>query len=126
VVIDGAPDLREHLLTRSPFATHVTDFFHVVEHISDAHRLLLPDDQKSREAQRRSFCQRSHIAARRGHTVPAVSADHMLKGLRHARLDNSPSHELKKLVAIGLLLARPRFRWRPHEQSGRGCCEASP
>lgn len=58
VVIDGAPDLREHLLTRFPFATHVTDFFHVIEHISDALRLLFPDDEKSREAQRRSFCHR--------------------------------------------------------------------
>lgn len=58
VVIDGAADLREHLLTRFPFATHVTDFFHVVEHISDALRLLFPDDDEKREAQRRSFCHR--------------------------------------------------------------------
>ena len=58
VIIDGAPDLREHLLTRFPFATHVTDFFHVIEHISDALRLLFPDDEARREAQRRSLCHR--------------------------------------------------------------------
>ena len=45
-------------LTRFPFATHVTDFFHVIEHISDALRLLFPDDEARREAQRRSFCHR--------------------------------------------------------------------
>ena len=58
VVIDGAPDLREHLLARFPFATLVTDFFHVVEHISDALRQLFPDDEATRNAQRRSFCHR--------------------------------------------------------------------
>lgn len=57
VVVDGAPDLREHLQARFPFATHVTDFFHVVEHISDALRHL-PFDDETRAAQRRSFCHR--------------------------------------------------------------------
>ena len=45
-----------------------------------------------------------HIAARRGHSVLAVSADHMLKGLKHARLDNSHGQEMKKLVAVDLLI----------------------
>jgi DNA replication protein DnaC len=45
-----------------------------------------------------------HIAARRGHSVLAVSADQMLKGLKHARLDNSHGQEMKKLVAVDLLI----------------------
>jgi DNA replication protein DnaC len=45
-----------------------------------------------------------HIAARRGHSVLAVSADHMLKGLKHVRLDNSHGQEMKKLVAVDLLI----------------------
>lgn len=58
VVIDGAADLREHLLALFPFATHVTDFFHIVEHISDALRQLFPFDEVARRAQRASFCHR--------------------------------------------------------------------
>jgi DNA replication protein DnaC len=45
-----------------------------------------------------------HIATRRGHSVLAVSADHMLKALKHARIDNSHGHEMKKLVAVDLLI----------------------
>lgn len=45
-----------------------------------------------------------HIAARRGHSVLSVSADHMLKALKHSRLDNSHGHELKKLVGVDLLI----------------------
>lgn len=58
VVIDGAPDLREHLLARFPFAVHITDFFHVVEHISDALRHIFPNDEKQRDTQRRLLCHR--------------------------------------------------------------------
>lgn len=45
-----------------------------------------------------------HIACRRGHTVLATQADQMLKTLRHARLDNSHEAELRKLIAIDLLI----------------------
>jgi DNA replication protein DnaC len=39
-----------------------------------------------------------HLACRRGHSVVAVRADKMLKGLRHARLDNSYDAELRRLI----------------------------
>jgi DNA replication protein DnaC len=45
-----------------------------------------------------------HLACRRGHSVVAVRADKMLKGLRHARLDNSYDAELRRLIAVDLLL----------------------
>jgi len=45
-----------------------------------------------------------HIACRRGHSVLALRADHMLKTLRHARLDNSYEAELRKLIAVDLLV----------------------
>ena len=45
-----------------------------------------------------------HIACRRGHTVLAIRADHMLKTLRHARLDQSHEAELRKLIAVELLI----------------------
>jgi len=45
-----------------------------------------------------------HIATRRGHSVLAITADHMLKGLKHARLDNSHGQEMKKLVGVDLLI----------------------
>jgi DNA replication protein DnaC len=45
-----------------------------------------------------------HIATRRGASVLAVRADQMLKTLKHARLDNSHEAELRKLVAVDLLL----------------------
>jgi DNA replication protein DnaC len=45
-----------------------------------------------------------HIACRRGLSVLAVSADQMLKTLKHARLDNSHEAELRKLIAVDLLL----------------------
>jgi DNA replication protein DnaC len=45
-----------------------------------------------------------HIACRRGYSVIAISADQMLKTLRHARLDNSHESELRKLVATDLLI----------------------
>ena len=45
-----------------------------------------------------------HVACRRGATVLAVRADRMLKTLRHARLDNSHEAELRKLIAVDLLL----------------------
>lgn len=45
-----------------------------------------------------------HIACRRRLTVAAVRADQMLKTLKHARLDNSYEVELRKLIAVDLLL----------------------
>src|ERR1700687_2943201 len=45
-----------------------------------------------------------HIACRRGATVLALRTDQMLKTLRHARLDNSYEAELRKIVAVALLL----------------------
>ncbi len=45
-----------------------------------------------------------HIACRRGASVLCVAADRMLKTLRHARLDNTHEQELRKLLAIDLLI----------------------
>jgi DNA replication protein DnaC len=45
-----------------------------------------------------------HVACRRGHSVLAARADKMLKTLKHARLDNSYDAELRKLVAVDLLI----------------------
>ena len=45
-----------------------------------------------------------HTASRRGSSVLAVQADHMLKGLRQARLLNTYETELRKLVSIDLLI----------------------
>ena len=45
-----------------------------------------------------------HIACRRAYTVLALRADAMLKALKHARLDNSYEPELRKLLAVDLLI----------------------
>jgi DNA replication protein DnaC len=45
-----------------------------------------------------------HAACRRGFSVLALSADQMLKTLKHAKLDNSHEAELRKLVAVDLLI----------------------
>src|SRR5215468_10714381 len=45
-----------------------------------------------------------HIACRRGASVLALRTDQMLKTLKHARLDNSHEAELRKLIAVDLLL----------------------
>lgn len=45
-----------------------------------------------------------HIASRRRLSVAAVRADQMLKTLKHARLDNSYEAELRKLIAVDLLI----------------------
>lgn len=45
-----------------------------------------------------------NIACRRGHTVLACRADRLLKSLRHARLDNTHEAELRKLLAVDLLV----------------------
>jgi len=45
-----------------------------------------------------------HIACRRRCSVLAVRADHMLKTLKHARLDNSYEAELRKLITPALLI----------------------
>jgi len=45
-----------------------------------------------------------HVACRRAHSVLVVRADKMLKTLKHARLDNSYDAELRKLVAVDLLV----------------------
>jgi DNA replication protein DnaC len=45
-----------------------------------------------------------HIACRRGYSVLALRADRMLKTLTHARLDHSHEAELRKLLAVDLLI----------------------
>jgi DNA replication protein DnaC len=45
-----------------------------------------------------------HIACRHGYSVLALRADRMLKTLKHARLDNSYEGELRKLLAVDLLI----------------------
>jgi DNA replication protein DnaC len=45
-----------------------------------------------------------HIACRRNCSVLALRADRMLKTLKHARLDNSYEAELRKLLAVDVLL----------------------
>lgn len=45
-----------------------------------------------------------HIACRRGAQVLALRADQLLKQLKHARLDNSYEAELRKLIAVDLLI----------------------
>jgi len=56
VVIDGAHDLRAHLLKRFPGARHLTDFFHVAEHLAAALRLLFPSDDARRDMERARWC----------------------------------------------------------------------
>jgi DNA replication protein DnaC len=45
-----------------------------------------------------------HIACRHGYSVLALRGDAMLKALRHSRLDNSYEAELRKLIAVDLLI----------------------
>jgi len=45
-----------------------------------------------------------HAASRRGHSVLAVGTDHMLKTLRQARVLNTYEAELRKLMAVDLLV----------------------
>jgi DNA replication protein DnaC len=45
-----------------------------------------------------------HAACRRGYAVLALRADQMLKTLKHARLDNTHEQELRKLIAVDLLI----------------------
>jgi DNA replication protein DnaC len=45
-----------------------------------------------------------HIACRRGHSALALRTDHMLKTLKHARLDHTYEAEFRKLLAVDLLL----------------------
>lgn len=45
-----------------------------------------------------------HIACRRAHSVLALRTDRMLKTLKHARLDNSYEAELRKLLAVDVLI----------------------
>ena len=46
----------------------------------------------------------AHVACRGRRSVLAVRADRMLKALKHARLDNSHEAELRRLIAVDLLL----------------------
>ena len=50
-----------------------------------------------------------HIACRRQYSVITTSADAMLKNLRHARLDHSYEAEMRRLLAVDLLLIDDRF-----------------
>jgi DNA replication protein DnaC len=45
-----------------------------------------------------------HIVCRRGGSVLALRTDQMLKTLKHARLDNTYEVELRKLIAVDLLI----------------------
>jgi DNA replication protein DnaC len=45
-----------------------------------------------------------HTACRRGHSVLAITADRMLKALKQARLLNTYEPELRKLIAVDLLI----------------------
>lgn len=45
-----------------------------------------------------------HAACRRGFSVLAVRADRMLKTLKHSRLDNTYEPELRRLLAVDLLI----------------------
>lgn len=45
-----------------------------------------------------------HIACRRGYSVLAVGADHMLKTLRHARLTQTHEKEMRALLAADVLI----------------------
>lgn len=45
-----------------------------------------------------------HIACRRGRSALALRADKMLKTLKHARLDNTYEAELRRLIAVDLLI----------------------
>jgi DNA replication protein DnaC len=45
-----------------------------------------------------------HVACRRGYSVLALRADRMLKTLKHARLDNTHEAELRKLLAVDVLI----------------------
>jgi DNA replication protein DnaC len=45
-----------------------------------------------------------HLACRRGASVLAVRTDQLLKTLRHARLDNSYEAEIRKVIAVDLLV----------------------
>jgi DNA replication protein DnaC len=45
-----------------------------------------------------------HIACRRGYSVVAVRTDQMLKTLKHARLDHTYEVEVRKLLAVDLLI----------------------
>ncbi len=45
-----------------------------------------------------------HVACRRAVSVIVLRTDHMLKTLKHARLDNTYEVELRKLIAIDLLI----------------------
>src|SRR5206468_3771511 len=53
-----------------------------------------------------------HIACRRGATVLAARTDQMLKALKHARLDNSSEAELRKHVAVDLVIEGESYRPR--------------
>jgi DNA replication protein DnaC len=45
-----------------------------------------------------------HVACRRAHSVLALRMDHMLKTLKHARLDHSYEAELRRLLRVDLLI----------------------
>jgi len=45
-----------------------------------------------------------HVACRRGHSVLAVRADHMLKTLRQARLLSTYEAELRRFISVDLLI----------------------
>jgi DNA replication protein DnaC len=45
-----------------------------------------------------------HIACRKGYSVLVIRGDRMLKTLKHSKLDNTYETELRKLIAVDLLI----------------------
>lgn len=64
-----------------------------------------------------------HIACRHRHSVLALRADQMLKTLKHARLDNSHETELRKLIAVDLLIVDDFFLDAMDAQESRDAYE---
>lgn len=50
-----------------------------------------------------------HVACRRGYSVLALRCDKMLKSLRHARLTNTYEAELRRLIAVDVLIVDDIF-----------------
>src|SRR5262249_33551680 len=64
-----------------------------------------------------------HIACRRGRSVLATRTDHMLKTLKHTRLDNSYEAEVRKLLAVDLLILDDFALARPDPTESRDLYE---
>ena len=67
-----------------------------------------------------------HIACRRGRSVLAIRADQIWKTLKHARLDNTYETELRKLIAVDLLVVDDFGLDAMDTTESRGAYEVSP